>query len=112
MVAESAREAGSAVRAAGEQRGEDAVVHDRVDLHALHLRRMLAHRVRVAGERRALRPVDAERRLPEDRDEHQHRAAEDDRVERLQERVARGDHALAHHDLEEAEQRAAPRPCR
>ncbi|OUD82334.1 hypothetical protein CMMCAS02_05350 [Clavibacter michiganensis subsp. michiganensis] len=96
---------GRRIRGAGrrEQRGEHAVVHDRVDLHALHLRGMLAHRVRVARQRGALGPVDPEGRLSEHRDDHQDRAAEDDRVEDLQERVERRDHAVAHRHLEEAE---------
>ena len=41
-----------------EQGREHAVVHDRVDLHALDLGRVLAHRVAVAVERGGLRAVD------------------------------------------------------
>ena len=69
-----------------EQCRQDAVVHDRVDLHALDLGRVMANGVAVPLERRALRDIDVGRRLPEHRDQHDDSATQDDRVHRVEDR--------------------------
>ena len=55
-------------------------MHDRVDLHALDLYRVLADGVRVARQRGRLGGIDGRGRRAQQGDDNEHGAAEDDRV--------------------------------
>lgn len=68
---------------------QNAVVHDRVDLHPLHLGGVLAHRVRVPVERRGLGVVNGVGGLAQHRQDDDDRATQDHRVDAFEQRQQR-----------------------